>query len=178
MLTKASRRELPENSDTMSQVDILQQPNSSQAYLMFCRFDNEDLWMVDGYRWYDNSFKTNKDGVRVHNYCIATPPDDSKSSKKAGFSTEFRKVVFTFSNIHRMKGSPVIIWYKGNQTIASHFPHGNAKTPRLYLSTAKSTIEDIKNKLDSHQSNEVQVCQARTKPEMASNIFYFFKYLI
>lgn len=90
---------------------LLNKPKPNQAFLYFCQFLNDDLFIANGYRWRNVGSTSSKCGMKTQRYYIATPPKSDEPSKKAGHSSEFRKFVYSFIENGFKIGCLVLIWY-------------------------------------------------------------------
>ena len=128
------------------------QPDSNTVYFFYCRFDGDDLFIAEGYRWKNGSSYKSDSGARVQYYYAATRPKARADYNKAKSTLLFRKNIYTIANSDRKQGSPVVIWYNGEKSVAEMFSHGNSKFKSPFLTTLKTTREDIKTNLYMHPS--------------------------
>lgn len=98
---------------------------------------------------------------------------EKKASKQADCTSKFRKNVYSLSEHNQSKGTPVVIWYKGDENFAQHFPHGNSKTDRPHLPTLSSTLEDIKIQLTQAQSADLLYAGLSTSTTTRNGKYFF-----
>lgn len=143
-------------------VKALDRPEASAAFLYYCAFDGDDAFLADNYQWKDDRLYESKAyGVNVHYYYVATKPDESKCSKVAQKSSEFRRFVYSFAkngfDIDRL----VIVWYSGDHKLAANLPHENSRSNRPHLTTLKTAREDIKQNKNLKPSAKLTYCTFR-----------------
>ena len=67
------------------------QPDSNTVYLFYCRFDGDDLFLADDYRWKNGSSYKSDSGFPVQYYYAATPPKARADCNKAKSTSLFVK---------------------------------------------------------------------------------------
>lgn len=85
------------------------QPESNAVYLFYSRFDNDDLYIADGYRWKNGGKHSGTSGVQSQYFYAATSPENDLDSKIAGYTSKFTRCVYTLLEHGLKQGSPVII---------------------------------------------------------------------
>lgn len=103
--------------------------------------------MADSYDWRNKSKRKDEENVFFRFY-ISTR---TKGGKKDSYSAKFQRTIY-YLHGQIQNGDPILIAYRGDNSIAKNVPHGNSKIKTNFLPSVPSVKNEIRQRCNETPS--------------------------